>query len=205
LLLKLIIVKAEAKPMSGIKSVNGLTVEQVTHLAQARDRARQLYEQAYQKSWWEMVHSIFEGGIHRLLDLERFYATCTVVSCQDLAVRPVPIHQIRGSVSSTRSCDFDANFRPLKTHDKERWLNVATACERGVQLPPVTLVQIGNIYFVEDGHHRISVAQAMGQTEIVALITLLQVSGTLPWEEQRAAGVKPTLNLLKQRLFSEVK
>jgi hypothetical protein len=182
--MKLVIVKAEAKPMSGIKSVNGLTVEQVNHLAQARDQARQLYEQACQKSWWEMVHSIFDGGIHRLLDLERFYATCAVITCQDLAVRPVPIHQIRGSVSSTRSYDFDANFRPLKTHDKERWLSLATACQRGVKIPPVSLVQIGDTYFVQDGHHRISVARAIGQTEIAATISVWQVSGMLPWEEQ---------------------
>jgi hypothetical protein len=202
--MKLIFVKAEAKPMSGIKSVNGLTIEQVHHLAQARDRARQLYEQTCQKSWWETVYSIFDGGIHRLLDLERFYATCALVSCQDLDVRLVPIHQIRGTVSSTRSCDFDANFRPLKTHDKERWLNVATVYERGVKIPPVSLVQIGDFYFVQDGHHRISVARAMGQTEIAATISVWQVSGTLPWKEQEGRS-KAYPKRLKQRLFSESK
>jgi hypothetical protein len=183
--------RAEAEPMSVTRSANGHPVERGKLLTQPKDRARQLYEDTCQRSWWEVVQSIFGGGVPHLLDLERFFATCTVVSCQDLGIRSVPIAQIRGSVSSRRAYDFDANFRPIKTHVEERWLSLATACQRGVKIPPVILVQIGGIYFVQDGHHRISVARAMGQTEIVATVTVWQVTGMLPWKEQEARGNTP--------------
>jgi hypothetical protein len=49
-------------------------------------------------------------------------------------------------------------------------------------MPPVVLVQVGDIYFVEDGHHRISVALAWGEQEIEAEVTVWQVAGALPWE-----------------------
>jgi hypothetical protein len=46
----------------------------------------------------------------------------------------------------------------------------------------VVLVRVGDIYFVRDGHHRISVARAMGQQDIDAKVTIWQVPGPLPWE-----------------------
>jgi hypothetical protein len=55
-------------------------------------------------------------------------------------------------------------------------------------LPPVVLVQVGDVYFVRDGHHRISVAHALGQLDIEAEVTAWHVSGLLPWDapEQRS-------------------
>jgi uncharacterized ParB-like nuclease family protein len=53
----------------------------------------------------------------------------------------------------------------------------------GRELPPVELVQLGDLYFVRDGHHRISVAQAMGQESIEAEVIVWQAEGLLPWEQ----------------------
>jgi hypothetical protein len=47
----------------------------------------------------------------------------------------------------------------------------------------VELVQVGDVYFVRDGHHRISVALALGQRDVEAEVTLWQVTGPLPWEQ----------------------
>jgi hypothetical protein len=52
----------------------------------------------------------------------------------------------------------------------------------GDPLPPVELIQVGSVYFVRDGHHRISVARAMGQQEIEAVVTVWQTADILPWE-----------------------
>ena len=82
----------------------------------------------------------------------------------------VPIEDIEGSEG--RSRDFDAQFRPLRKHIQERWINIAIARTKGVQLPPVDLIQIGEKYFVRDGHHRISVARAQGQVVIDAMVTV---------------------------------
>lgn len=80
----------------------------------------------------------------------------------------VAISKIVGSES--RSDDFDAEFNPLKEHNRERWIGIAVARQRGVVLPAVELVQAGNQYYIRDGHHRISVAKALGQLDIEAYI-----------------------------------
>jgi hypothetical protein len=52
----------------------------------------------------------------------------------------------------------------------------------GAALPPVELVRVEDIYFVQDGHHRISVARAMGQTCIEAEVVVWQVARPLSWQ-----------------------
>ena len=80
----------------------------------------------------------------------------------------VPLDQIVGSEG--RSEDFDGRFYPLHTHNEDRWVGILVARRRGVILPVVELIQDGTDYYVQDGHHRISVARALGQSEIEARI-----------------------------------
>jgi hypothetical protein len=91
-----------------------------------------------------------------------------------IGIRAVPLAQIRGS--ENRSADFDASFDPCQTHTEARWLGVATARLQGTPLPPVTLIQVGNAFYVRDGHHRISVAHALGEVAIDAEVILCRVS-----------------------------
>jgi hypothetical protein len=88
-------------------------------------------------------------------------------------MQAVPICQIRGSQG--RCHDFDRNFYPLQDHLKSRWLRVAMAWQLGLALPPVELIQVGDVYFVRDGHHRISVAKALGQLEINAEVRVWHI------------------------------
>ena len=74
--------------------------------------------------------------------------------------------------SQGRSADLDREFRPLRPHQRDRWLNIYAARVTGRSLPPVDLIQVGRQYFVRDGHHRISVARALGQEAIDALVTV---------------------------------
>lgn len=97
-------------------------------------------------------------------------------------IQSVDICQICGSVG--RSRDFDRNFHPLADRLRSRWISVAIARTQAVPLPPVNLVQVGRCYFVEDGHHRISVARALGETVIDAEVTVWDVHGPLPWEPE---------------------
>jgi hypothetical protein len=64
-------------------------------------------------------------------------------------------------------------------------------------LPPVVLVQVGDVYFVRDGHHRISVARALGQLDIEAAVTVWHLSGPLPCD----AHVEPSRPGLVDRLL----
>ncbi len=80
----------------------------------------------------------------------------------------VPIRQIKGSLG--RSEDFDASFNPLQERSRSRWVSILTAIRSNNPLPPVELVQVGDAYYVQDGHHRISVAHALEQEAIEARI-----------------------------------
>ncbi|MBN1658897.1 MAG: hypothetical protein JXA93_10870 [Anaerolineae bacterium] len=85
-------------------------------------------------------------------------------------VQTVRLAQVRGSEG--RCADLDTRFRPLHGATKERWLRVADAHQKGIGLPPVALVQVGDVYYVRDGHHRVSVALAWGQESIEAEVVV---------------------------------
>ncbi|MBK5109139.1 MAG: hypothetical protein JJE12_13460 [Anaerolineales bacterium] len=57
----------------------------------------------------------------------------------------------------------DDAFNPLHDRLRSRWLSVASARLSGKELPPVEVIHMGGVYFVQDGHHRISVAKALGE------------------------------------------
>jgi len=118
--------------------------------------------------------ALLTGKSRRLLDLSALRKASSLVGGYSIGLRTVAISKIRGSEG--RSEDFDQEFHPLKLHNQGRWLGVAAARQRGVVLPPVDLIQIGGIYFVRDGHHRISVAKAFGQDEIEADVTVLETA-----------------------------
>jgi len=71
--------------------------------------------------------------------------------------RVVEVEEIVGSVGRWR--DFDRSFLPARTSMAERWKRIDRAFQRGEDLPPVELYEIGDAYFVMDGHHRVSVAR----------------------------------------------
>ena len=120
-----------------------------------------LRRQAFYRRLWCGV----TGRRYHLLDLGELQHHCGKGQHHG-GVQLVPMFQIRGSEG--RSQDFDTNFCPLKLHNRERWVNIALARRADVALPLVELIQIGDSYYVRDGHHRISVAKAQGQLEIEA-------------------------------------
>ncbi len=81
-------------------------------------------------------------------------------------MQTVPISQIIGSVDRYR--DFDRAFLPRQDFMAERWQKVSRAWYQDINLPPILLYKVGAVYFVVDGHHRVSVAREKGQAEIDA-------------------------------------
>lgn len=155
------------------------------------EAARSLYRAATDRSWLGSLWAALSGRSRALLDLGAVEANGTVVSSRNEGLQMVAVGQIQGSGSQGRCRDFDADFCPLQAHNKERWLSVAAARQGGAKLPPVQLIQVGDVYFVQDGHHRISVARALGQEEIEADVTVWQVAGPLPWQKPAATRPQP--------------
>ena len=88
--------------------------------------------------------------------------------------RPLGLHEISlDSIVGTvdRSRDFDRAFRPISTRTRPRWERIASALRRGEDMPPISVYRIGDLHFVRDGHHRVSVARALGRTSIDAYVT----------------------------------
>jgi len=148
--------------------------------AWARQEARQLYHGACGRSWLHRVLSLLTRRVNHLLELAEVETTGTVHNSYNIGMQTVPIDRIRGSEG--RYHDFDGAFCPLKDHLDSRWLRVAAARRLDVTLPPVRLIQVGDVYFVRDGHHRVSVARALGQQYMEADVEVWQVTGSLPWE-----------------------
>lgn len=94
--------------------------------------------------------------------------------------RPVSIDKICGTLGRTH--DFDSSFHPLQDRIRERWVNIAMARRQNIILEPVDLIQVGEYYFVKDGHHRISVAHALGETVIDAVVTHWEAAEPMPRE-----------------------
>lgn len=109
------------------------------------------------------------GDVDVILPYEEVLDALGFVSERRLGLQVVPLEAIVGSVG--RAQDFDRRFRPTSGRVRTRWEQIATAMRRGDPLPPVDLAKIGELYFVEDGHHRVSVGRALGRSEIDAYVT----------------------------------
>ena len=86
-------------------------------------------------------------------------------------LKTVPLDRIVGSEG--RYHDFNRTFLPRREHLRLRWQSIDEAALQDKILPPIKLFQIGDIYFVRDGNHRVSVARTRGQIDIDAEITEL--------------------------------
>lgn len=84
-------------------------------------------------------------------------------------VKDIPLDAIVGSVG--RYTDFTRDFLPRQDTDADRWARVKVATTGLVGLPPIEVYQIGEVYFVQDGNHRVSVARQLGATHIQAYVT----------------------------------
>ena len=148
---------------------NGVTrsgIGRADEFYQARQWASKRFGHVYRAGQLGHLVALFTGGRKTLEALEQ---VTQVKDRRSLGNRVVSIDQIKGSEG--RSQDFDAKFRPLRRHNRDRWLDVAAAIHMGKALPAVDLIQVGERFYVRDGHHRISVAKAQGQLSIEATVT----------------------------------
>lgn len=92
-------------------------------------------------------------------------------------MQTVPIEKIVGSEG--RYQDFDNHFLPRTNMLKARWARVDEAHLSDIVLPPIQLYEIGGLYFVRDGNHRVSVAKTQGvdfiDAEVISLKSEIQL------------------------------
>jgi hypothetical protein len=112
-------------------------------------------------------------------------------------VRPIPVESIIGSVD--KSAQFDRKFRPRAPEQRERVRQVTLYWPEG-DFPPIRVFQVGDAFFVRDGHIRVAAAKDMGIDYVDAEITSLETRETLPAD----ADLVDVIHLeLRQRLLTE--
>jgi hypothetical protein len=120
----------------------------------------------------------------RLYDLDTLKRTLPVYGSCYSGIRVVRIDSIIGSEG--RTSDFDMDFRPISEAARERWVNMAIVYLSRLPVPPIQLIQVGDAYFVRDGHHRISVSRVFGQTAMDAEVVTWKASPPFPWQTSPA-------------------
>jgi hypothetical protein len=122
--------------------------------------------------------------INLVLPFDEVVAALGMRGERSLGLQSIRLDHVVGTVDSRR--DFDRRFRPTSSKVRERWERLALAQRRGDAIPPIDVYRVGDLYFVKDGHHRVSIAIATGQKTIDAYVT--DVLTTVPSKGIRHRG-----------------
>lgn len=137
---------------------------------QAAIRASKLFDRARQAADKHRRHA---HSTRQLLALSEIQEQYTITGRHYAGIQAVALDDIRGSVN--RVTDFDADLYPLTDHIKGRWMSVAAVMASGANLPPVELIKVGDVYFIVDGHHRISAARMIKRDFVDAVVTVWDI------------------------------
>ncbi len=167
-----------------------------THLLRAREDFRRAHFQALLQDWLARLTG-------QNTDLLSYEEVRNILQAREGVTLPgtqdIPLEKIVGSVGRYR--DFTQAFLPRNEALQQRWTRVDAAMNGATGLPPIDLYQVGDLYFVRDGNHRVSVARARGDQTIEALVTT--VDAPFPVEAENAAELSAWLIEAGHRLFLE--
>ncbi|NJC97977.1 MAG: hypothetical protein C3F07_08055 [Anaerolineales bacterium] len=130
------------------------------------EQARADFQKARFKAFLNRVWASISGQPSTLLSYDEIKGKLRVGGPIYRGVQTVRVDQIAGSLN--RYHEFDRVFLPASDKLAERWQSVNRAFYEDISLPPVVLYKVGQVYFVVDGHHRVSVAREQGQIYIEA-------------------------------------
>ena len=160
----------------------------------SEERVRQDFDRARQKAFFHDILAVLGRRTNDLIPYHEVRQRLSPERESYRGLQTVNIHQIVGSMD--RFNDFDRAFLPRQRHTANRWKSVDKAFYQDVRLPPIQLYQVGDVYFVKDGNHRVSVAREKGAEFIDAEVIEGHVRVPLN------ASMRPT-ELLLQAEYAE--
>jgi hypothetical protein len=156
------------------------------------DQARADFQRARFKAFINRVWGTLSGQPTTLLSYDEIKEKLRIGGPIYRGVQTVRVDQIAGSLN--RYHEFDRVFLPASDKLAERWQSVNRAFYQEISLPPVVLYKVGQVYFVVDGHHRVSVARGQGQLYIEAEVrecaTRVNITPNIKVEDLRILGSK---------------
>jgi len=133
---------------------------------QYSEQAKADFQKARFKAFMNRAWGTLSGQRTTLLSYDEIKEKLHIGGPIYRGIKTVRVDQIAGSLN--RYHEFDRVFLPASDTLAERWQRVNRAFYQEISLPPVVLYKVGQVYFVVDGHHRVSVAREQGQIEIEA-------------------------------------
>ncbi len=138
-----------------------------------RAKADEAFSQARRRVFFRRVLEFFTGHPSEgLLSFEQVRDKLKIRGQHYAGTQIIPLDKIVGSVG--RYHEFDRAFLPTQEHIRERWKRVYEVAHSLEGFPAIDVYQIGDVYFVRDGHHRVSVIKELGATTIEATVTQLE-------------------------------
>src|SRR5688500_1094208 len=135
------------------------------------------FQNARSRAFWQAISSLLRGKAAELLSFEDIRDRMRLNEDSYKGLQDIPLDKIRGSVGRYR--DFNSSFLPRKNDMQERWSRVYAMANGMMGLPPIDVYQVGDVYFVRDGNHRVSVSKEMGARTIQAHVT--ELSSPVPF------------------------
>jgi hypothetical protein len=161
-------------------------------LDQFSEQARSDFQRARFKAFMNRAWATLSGQPTTLLSYDEIKEKLHIGGPIYRGVQTVRVEQIEGSLN--RYHEFDRVFKPASDKLAERWQSVNRAFYQEISLPPVVLYKVGEVYFVVDGHHRVSVAREQGQIFIEAEVrecaTRVNLTPNLRLEDLEILGNK---------------
>lgn len=148
----------------------------------SKQQAQDDFERAYRRGFWRKLSSWFTGERNELLPFDAVRERIPLRGQHYIGLQQVLIEQIVGSLGRYR--DFDRAFLPKQARTRSRWVRIDSAHYDEIILPPVELYKMGEVYFVRDGNHRVSVAREKGQEFVDAYVIEIEVSVPLTTDMQ---------------------
>jgi hypothetical protein len=134
--------------------------------------SRDDFARARRRQQWSRVFARLRGrsgDLDVMLPFDEVVAALGRRGQQYRGLREIDLDSVVGSTDRSRG--FDRFFRPTSALGRQRFERIAAAVRRGEDLPPIDVYQVGEAFFVRDGHHRVAVYRALGRLSIWATVT----------------------------------
>ncbi len=120
------------------------------------------------KAFLEEMLNFITGRPNELLAFEEVRQSLRLQDSTYKGLQEIELDKIVGSVGRYR--DFTRTFLPKSDRTEDRWRRVDAVTHDLVGTTPIEVYKIGDIYFVRDGNHRVSVARAHGAKTVEAYV-----------------------------------